>query len=64
MSDLMTIKEAADFLRLSVHTLRLWSFQRRVPVIRLGRRVLFERTALTQMIEQGRQPAVAGNGHK
>ena len=64
MSDLLNIPEGADFLRLSVHTVRLWVFQKRIPVVRLGRRVFLKREDLLAMIEQGRQPAVGVNGHK
>ncbi len=38
----LSLKDAATRLGVSPHTLRSWSvYQRRVPFLRLGRRVLF-----------------------
>ena len=35
------VLEAAQILGISVHTLRAWVSQQRIPYIKLGRRVLF-----------------------
>jgi excisionase family DNA binding protein len=52
--ELLTVSEAAKVLRVSPLTLRAWSRgpRPRVPVIRLGRRVLFDRLALEDWIKQ------------
>jgi excisionase family DNA binding protein len=52
MSDLLSIRDAAKELNLSVYTLRSWIFQRRVPFVRLGRRVAFRREDLETLIEE------------
>ena len=46
--NLMTLAEAAQFLRLNPRTLESWSRGPcpRLPVIRIGRKVLFYRAAL------------------
>jgi excisionase family DNA binding protein len=54
MFDLLNQKEAAQALRISIHTLRAWTFQRKVPVVKLGRRVLYRKKDLEDMIEKGR----------
>ena len=50
---LLTVSEAAKLLRVSPLTLRSWSRgpRPRVPVIRLGRRVLFDRVELEAWIK-------------
>jgi len=53
MSELLSIKEAAKELNLSFHTLRMWTFQRRIPFVRLGRRVAFRREDLEALVEKG-----------
>ena len=50
MSDLLTIPEGAARLRLSVHTLRAWVFQKRIPFVRLGRRVLLRKEDLERLV--------------
>jgi len=55
--DLVDIKEAADLLRISPHTLRLWAFQRRIPVVKLGRRCLFRKIDLEDFVERNLRPA-------
>jgi len=57
IENLLTIPEAAKTLRISSHTLRSWIFQKKVPVVRLGRRVLFREKDLEKMIEKGIQEA-------
>lgn len=52
MSNLLTLQEGAAQLRLSVHTLRAWVFQKRIPFVRLGRRVLLRREDLENLIEK------------
>jgi excisionase family DNA binding protein len=52
MSDLLNVREGAKELRLSIHTIRAWIFQKRLPVVRLGRRVLLKREDLEKLIEE------------
>jgi len=50
MQELLNLKEVASELRISIHTVRAWVFQRRVPVVRLGRRVLIKRADLENLV--------------
>jgi len=52
MHELLSLKEGANQLRLSIHTLRAWVFQKRLPVVRLGRRVLLRREDLENLINK------------
>jgi len=47
---LMTIQETAQMLRISPVTLRLWTYQKRVQSVKLGRRVLFRKTDIDNFI--------------
>jgi len=51
---LLNVKEAAQVLKLSPHTLRLWVLQRKVPTVRLGRRVLFEYQELVDYVNRNK----------
>jgi excisionase family DNA binding protein len=55
---LLTAKEAAEFLCLSENTIRQWIWQRRLPVVILGRAVRLRREDLEQLIERNRQEAI------
>ena len=48
---LMTLPEAAEALRISPVTLRLWRYQGRIKCVKLGRRVLFRHTDIQNFIE-------------
>lgn len=37
MEKLYNVREAAEALKVSVHTIRQWCFQRKIPVVRMGR---------------------------
>ena len=52
MSELLTLKEGAKELRLSIFTLRSWVAQRRIPFVRLGRRVMLRREDLETLINK------------
>lgn len=56
-SDLLTDKEAAQFLRLS--TLTLWRLRKRgeLPFVRLATKLLYRRTDLIAFIERNQQNA-------
>jgi len=50
-TDLLTVNEAAAFLRLRPATLRAWILQRKITFIKLGRRaVRFRRADLEALI--------------
>jgi len=55
---LLTVKESAALLCLSEHTIRQWIWQRRLPVVRLGRAVRLCREDLEQLIEHNREEAI------
>ncbi len=50
MLNLMCLEEVAKELKVSIHTVRAWGFQKRFPVVKLGRRVLVEREALERFV--------------
>jgi excisionase family DNA binding protein len=57
MDKLLNIRESAELLRLSPNTLRAWVFQKRMPFVRLGRRILFREKDLQAMVEKGAEEA-------
>ena len=54
---LLDLREAAIELRLSLATLRAWTRQRKLPLVRLGRRVFLRREDLEKLIAHGMQRA-------
>ncbi|MFB0507440.1 MAG: helix-turn-helix domain-containing protein [Thermodesulfobacteriota bacterium] len=54
--ELLTVRESADLLRISPHTLRAWIFGHKITFVRVGRRVLFRRGDLEKLVEEGVQP--------
>jgi excisionase family DNA binding protein len=57
-SDLLTVKEAAGFLRLQVSTIRAWVLHRRLPFVKLGgKRVFFRRADLEALVTASLVPA-------
>lgn len=48
---LLDIKEAAEFLNVSPNALYSWVSQRRIPFVKLGRRVEFDLKDLEDWIE-------------
>lgn len=59
IQELLKPKEAAQFLNLSENTIRQWIWQRRLPVVRLGRAVRLRRQDLERLIEDHYEEAVA-----
>ena len=57
MSMLMTAPEVAALLRVSAATVRAWTYQGRLPVVKLGRRTLYKEADILQFIEAGYRPA-------
>jgi len=54
---LLSFREAAQFLGVSLQTLRQWKSRGLVPHVRLGRRCLLRQVDLEKMIARGLQPA-------
>ena len=51
---LMNLKETAQILRVSPHTLRTWTSRKLIPVIRIGRRILFSLNDIENLINKSR----------
>lgn len=49
-TDLLSVEEAAEYLRISRHTLRTWISNKKVTYVKLGRRTLFRREDLDKLI--------------
>jgi hypothetical protein len=61
-SDLLTDNEAANFLRLAPHTLRVWRLSHRQPglrFIRMGRSVRYQFADLVAFIEASKNTVAA-----
>lgn len=48
----MNINEAAEYLGFAVHTLYGWTSQKRIPHVKIGGRVRFDKRKLDQWLEQ------------
>lgn len=58
--ELLTRAEAADLARVHIDTLGRWIADGRLPVTRLGRKVLIRRSALFAFIDQSTTTATTG----
>jgi excisionase family DNA binding protein len=58
MRQLLKPEEAAAYLAVSEHTIRQWIWQRRLPVVRLGRAVRLRREDLDAVIKRHREEGV------
>jgi excisionase family DNA binding protein len=54
---LVSLAQAAKELAVSIHGLGRWVAERRISVVRLGRRVLIKREDLDEFIEKNWVPA-------
>lgn len=54
---LLGLREVAERLGLSLHTVRRWASERRFPTVHLGGRVLVKEMDLEQLIEKHSCPA-------
>lgn len=52
---LLTIREASQYLAVSVSTLYGWVWQRRIPFVKIGRALRFDLHDLTAFIEANKQ---------
>jgi excisionase family DNA binding protein len=57
MTQLLTVKQAADALGLKVATIRAWVSRRKLPRVNCGRSVRIPADAITQFIERNTVPA-------
>ena len=52
---LLTVREAAQYLAVSVSTLYGWVWQRRIPFVKIGRALRFDSHDLESFIESNKQ---------
>ncbi len=50
MTELLDLRQGAKELQLSIHTLRSWTYQKKIPFVRLGRRILLRREDLENLV--------------
>jgi len=50
MLSLVDLKQGAKELGLSIHTIRSWTYQKKIPYVRLGRRVMLRRQDLEDFL--------------
>jgi excisionase family DNA binding protein len=58
MSRQYTVKQAAEELNVSVHTIRAWVAQRRIGHVRLGRAVRVPASEIQRLLDKGAVPAI------
>lgn len=55
---LINLDEGARYLGLQPSTLRRWIYERRIAYVKLGRRVLFRKEVLDELIQNSEKPAL------
>jgi len=60
LPDLLTLSEAADAARVKAKTISRWIADGRLPVVRMGRRVLIRRDTLVAFVDATTQTATSG----
>tara|TARA_B100001964_G_C13884775_1_gene444552 strand:+ start:75 stop:266 length:192 start_codon:yes stop_codon:yes gene_type:complete len=58
MKRLLNIEEASEYLSVSKNTLYQWSSQRRIESVHIGRKLLFDRNYLDELIERSKVEAM------
>jgi excisionase family DNA binding protein len=53
---LLTLKETADCLSVSLHTVRAWVARRKIEVVRIGRCVRIREEVIQKLITDGINP--------
>lgn len=56
-SDLLSVNESAEVLRIKASTVREWILLRKIPFVKLGRRVFLQRGELEALINRSVVPA-------
>jgi len=55
---LLTVFQAAELLGLQPSTLRAWTFQKRIPIVRVGRRsIRIPLSVVRRIVDDGRVPS-------
>ena len=62
MSQLLTVKEAADALGLKVCTIRAWLSRRKLPRVSCGRAVRIPSRAISEFVQRNTIPAREDRG--
>ena len=57
---LLGVGAAARQLAIGQSTVRRWIREGRIPIVRLGRRVLLRRETLVELIQRSQHPALTG----
>ena len=52
MPELLDLREGAKELKISIHTIRSWIYQKRIPFVRLGRRILLRREDVEDFVKK------------
>lgn len=52
-TELLDLAEAAARMKVSKFTVRAWGYQRRIPIVKLGRRTLFREEDIEKFINKG-----------
>jgi len=52
---LLSVEEAAKYLGVQKSTIYAWAWRRKIPSVKIGRRLLFDREDLDQIIESGKR---------
>ena len=63
MKNLLSVQETADRLSIKVSTVRSWIYQKRLPVVRLGRSVRIRNDVLESIVEEGLQSVSVSRNH-
>ncbi len=61
MNELLNVHEAAVVLRLKPATIRDWIWRRRIPYVKLGRRVFIRRKDVEHLIAANIVPAIGSD---
>jgi excisionase family DNA binding protein len=54
---LISVEEAAKYLGVQKSTIYSWAWRRKIPSVKMGRRLLFDQEDLDRMIEVGKREA-------
>jgi len=60
LPDLLTLTEAADAARVTVKTISRWIADGRLPIVRMGRRVLIRRDTFAAFVDATTETATSG----
>ncbi len=52
---LLGVEDAAKYLGVQKSTMYSWAWRRKIPSVKMGRRLLFDREDLDRMIEAGKR---------